>query len=47
MRTAAHWAQDHGAKRFSVLVTEANTAANALYASLAMEIVGQYHYRSK
>ena len=47
MRTAAHWAQDHGAKRFSVLVTEANTAANALYASLAMEIVGQCHYRSK
>ncbi|WP_413874916.1 GNAT family N-acetyltransferase [Albidovulum sp.] len=47
MRTAAHWAQDHGAKRFSVLVTEANGAANALYASLAMEIVGQYHYRSK
>lgn len=47
MRTAAHWAQHHGAKRFSVLVTEANSAANALYASLAMEIVGQYHYRSK
>ena len=47
MRTAAHWAQDHGAERFSVLVTEANTAAGALYASLGMEIVGQYHYRSK
>lgn len=47
VRAAAHWAQHHGAKRFSVLVTEANTAANALYASLGMEIVGQYHYRSK
>lgn len=47
MRAAAHWAQDHGTKRFSVLVTEANSAANALYASLAMEIVGQYHYRSR
>lgn len=47
MRNAAHWAQDHGAERFSVLVTEANRPANALYASLGMEIVGQYHYRSK
>lgn len=47
MRKAAHWAQDHGAERFSVLVTEANRPANALYASLGMEIVGQYHYRSQ
>ncbi len=47
MRTAANWAQDHGAKRFSVLVTEANAAANTLYASLGMEIVGHYHYRSE
>lgn len=47
MRTAAHWAQDHGAERFSVLVTQANLAAGALYASLGMAIVGQYHYRSR
>jgi GNAT superfamily N-acetyltransferase len=46
MRCAAKWAQDHGAKRFSVLVTAANIAANALYSSLGMGNVGQYHYRS-
>lgn len=46
MRKAAEWAQDHGAERFSVLVTQANTAANALYTSLKMQVVGQYHYRS-
>ena len=46
MRKAAEWAQDHGAERFSVLVTNANMPANALYASLGMGIVGQYHYRS-
>jgi len=47
MRNAAHWAQDQGAQRFSVLVTDANRPAGALYASLGMEIVGHYHYRSK
>jgi GNAT superfamily N-acetyltransferase len=47
VRKAAHWAQDHGAERFSVLVTAANGPANALYASLGMEIVGEYHYRSQ
>lgn len=47
MRRAARWAQDHGAERFSVLVTAANAPANALYASLGMRIVGHYHYRSK
>lgn len=47
MRKAAHWAQDQGAKRFSLLVTAANGPANALYASLGMEIVGKYHYRSR
>ena len=46
MRKAAHWAQDAGAERFFVLVTEANAAANTLYASLGMQIVGHYHYRS-
>lgn len=47
MRKAAHWAQDQGMTRFSVLVTAANQPANALYASLGMRIVGHYHYRSK
>jgi GNAT superfamily N-acetyltransferase len=45
MRAAANWAQDHGATRISVAVTQGNAAANALYASLNMPIVGQYHYR--
>lgn len=47
MRIAAHWAQDQGITRFSVLVTAANQPANALYASLGMRIVGHYHYRSE
>lgn len=45
MRSAARWAQDHGAERFSLVVETANAPANALYASLGMRIVGQYHYR--
>ena len=47
MRKAAHWAQDQGMTRFSVLVTAANQPANVLYASLGMRIVGHYHYRSE
>lgn len=47
MRQAAIWAQDQGAETVAVLVTEANTGARALYASLGMEVVGHYHYRMK
>lgn len=47
MRAAAFWAQDIGAKRFSVVVTTANTGARALYASLGLDDVGYYHYRSR
>lgn len=47
MRAAALWAQDQGAQRFSVVVTSANAAALALYASLGMTIVGHYHYRMR
>ncbi len=46
MRTSAAWAQDNGAKRFSLLTTKANGPANALCASLGMQVVGDYHYRS-
>lgn len=42
---AAAWAQDHGATDLSLVVTRANTGANALYAALGMVVVGQYHYR--
>lgn len=47
VRMAARWAQDHGAKEISILVTRENAPANALYASLGMRVVGHYHYRSK
>ncbi len=45
LRAAALWARDNGAHTLALLVTERNTAARALYASLNMPIVGQYHYR--
>ncbi len=45
MRAAAFWAADHGANCISVMCTRANTGANALYTSLGMPVVGQYHYR--
>jgi len=47
MRAAAHWAQDQGAETLLVLVTQENTGANALYSSLNMKNVGNYHYRIK
>jgi GNAT superfamily N-acetyltransferase len=45
LRAAAHWAQDHGAEQFYLLVTDANRSANALYCSAGMSVVGRYHYR--
>ena len=45
IRAASFWAQDNGAKHVSLVVTDANTNANALYQSLGMEAVGHYHYR--
>lgn len=42
-----HWAADHGASHVALLVTKANTGANALYASMGFEVVGEYHYRIK
>ena len=47
MRAAALWAQDRGATELFLAVTKANEAANALYASLGMRIVENYHYRSR
>ena len=47
LRCAAHWAQDQGADTLALLVTRANTPANALYASQKFEVVGHYHYRIK
>ena len=47
MRRAAFWARDHGADMLSVVCTQANAGANALYTSLGMTLVGQYHYRKR
>lgn len=47
LRVAARWALDQGASTLSLVVTEANVPARALYASLGMRVVGQYHYRQK
>jgi GNAT superfamily N-acetyltransferase len=46
-RAAAFWAQDHGVHSLTLVTTQANDAANALYTSLGMQLVGQYHYRIK
>lgn len=45
VRRAAFWARDNGATHLSVACTCDNPGANALYASLSMPLVGQYHYR--
>ena len=47
LRAAANWAAAEGATRLSLVVTERNTAARALYARLGLRNVGQYHYRMK
>lgn len=47
MRAAALWAAPLGAEQMAIAVTEENTAANALYASLGMAPVTRYHYRVK
>ena len=45
-RAAAFWAQDNGADYLTLVTTQANEGANALYSSLGMTLVGQYHYRT-
>ena len=45
-RAAAFWAQDHGAVYLTLVTTQANAGANALYSSLGMALVGHYHYRT-
>ncbi|PID36429.1 MAG: GNAT family N-acetyltransferase [Rhodobacterales bacterium] len=47
LKTAANWAQKHGATTLALIVTQGNHAANPLYASLGMRLVGHYHYRIK
>ena len=45
MAGAVHWARAQGARDFGLVVTQANAAAQALYASLGLRRVGHYHYR--
>ena len=45
LRKAAFWAEEQQADTLALAVTRANGPANALYASIGMEIVGYYHYR--
>ena len=47
LRRAGVWAGENGALALGLAVTAANTPARALYASLGMKAVGQYHYRVK
>lgn len=45
IRKAAQWAAENGADVLSLIVTQGNHAANPLYVSLGMSLVGHYHYR--
>lgn len=47
LRAGANWAALQGATRLSLVVTERNVAARALYTRLGLQVVGQYHYRMK
>lgn len=44
---AGLWAANAGARQMALLVTQANTGANALYSSMGFRPVGKYHYRIK
>ena len=44
-RAAAFWTLDAGADYLTLVTTRDNEGANALYSSLGMTLVGQYHYR--
>ena len=47
MKQAAFWVAEQGASRLNVACTKANVAAKALYRSIGMKVVGEYHYRMK
>ena len=44
LKHAAYWAAENGARHLAVLVTTANTGANALYQNLGFEKAVGYHY---
>lgn len=45
VRGAAAWGAQQGARALGLAVATANAPARALYASLGLRVVGQYHYR--
>ena len=47
LSAAAHWAQAQGAVTLSLVVTEANQPARALYERMGMQPMGRYHYRQQ
>ena len=47
MYQAVNWAKSFGAHTLSVICTKENLGANALFASIHMQLVGGYHYRIK
>lgn len=47
LRAAASWAQDQGAASLSLVVTTQNSAANSMYQSSGMDVVGRYQYRMR
>ncbi|MCP4206720.1 MAG: GNAT family N-acetyltransferase [Shimia sp.] len=47
MHRAAFWTLENGGTHLSVICVTSNAAANRLYSSLGMTVVGQYHYRCK
>jgi len=47
MYAAARWAREQGAEHFALVTTGSNVAAQSLYSSLGMSVVGRYHYRMK
>ena len=47
LAAAAGWAASQGALRLSLVVTERNLAARALYERAGMVVAGKYHYRLK
>ncbi|SHG91094.1 GNAT family N-acetyltransferase [Cognatishimia maritima] len=47
MRRAAYWTHENQGHTVSVICTQDNVAANALYQGLGMTRIGSYHYRIK
>lgn len=47
LAAAAHWAAARGAVTLSLVVTESNIPARALYRKLGMAEIGRYHYRQR